>query len=56
MHSGRANDCNHLAYAIDASRHARDFSLKVPVKLVSKTGVGSEGHAAGRQASRAWTG
>jgi hypothetical protein len=40
MHSGRANDCNHLANAIEASRHLRGFSIKVPAKPVIKTGAG----------------
>src|SRR5437763_2010331 len=42
MHSGRANDCNHLSNG----RHARDFSLKVPAKPVIKIGVGVPGFAA----------
>jgi hypothetical protein len=42
MHSGPANDCNHLANG----RHARDFSLKVSTKPVIKTGVGVSGFAA----------
>jgi hypothetical protein len=47
MHSGRANDCNHLANG----RHARDFSLKVPAKPVMKTGAGVSGLAADMQVS-----
>jgi hypothetical protein len=51
MHSGRANDCNHLANAFEASRHPRGFSIKVPIKPVSKTGAGVEGYAADKGAS-----
>jgi hypothetical protein len=50
MHSGRANDCNHLANAIERGRHPRGFSLKVPAKPVIKTGAGVLGFAADGQA------
>jgi hypothetical protein len=40
MHSGPANDCDHLAKSDRASRHARGFSFKVPAKPVIKTGAG----------------
>jgi hypothetical protein len=52
MHNGRANDCNHLAKRDRASRHARDFSFKVPAKPVMKTGAGVLGFAAHNAASR----
>ncbi|KRR15515.1 hypothetical protein CQ14_04240 [Bradyrhizobium lablabi] len=37
--------------AIEASRHARGFSLKVPAKPVMKTGAGVAGLAVQAQAS-----
>ena len=47
MHNGRTNDCNHLSNG----GHAREFSVKVPVKPVMKTGAGVLGFAADGQAS-----
>jgi hypothetical protein len=48
MHSGGPNDCNHLSNASEAV-DTRDFSFKVPIKLVMKTGAGVLGFRRSRR-------